>query len=212
MSSLLKYGNLSSTTAATTYKRKRKCLLRLVAGELGYAVGKVYTSLTGFYSNGGEGSVQLCALGRMLSQCGFAMWDLGMGGSGMKYKTELGAHMLKREDFLKCFDRCSRVAPLWKEQEEKEQEQEQEGEKKEEKPRSRRVPRLQLPDRARRMLVRGLWNGRDVIDGQYNSDIEGEQEQDVQQRQQPQEKKNTQKHIKKKSKRMDDSQGPGAIS
>ncbi|KAE9230291.1 hypothetical protein PF005_g3539 [Phytophthora fragariae] len=48
----------------------------LVAGELGYTVGSVYTSLTGFR---------------------FKMWDLGMS---MDYKMGLGAKDLERDDFL----------------------------------------------------------------------------------------------------------------
>ncbi|TMW66182.1 hypothetical protein Poli38472_003947 [Pythium oligandrum] len=70
----------------------------LVAGELGYTVGKVYTSLTGFSGLSGAGTVQLHALSKVLYLSGFEVWDLGMS---MPYKMSLGASDMDRDDFLR---------------------------------------------------------------------------------------------------------------
>jgi leucyl/phenylalanyl-tRNA--protein transferase len=69
----------------------------LAGGELGYSVGSVYTSLTGFCREDGAGSVQLAALGRLLIQQQFSLWDLGMV---MDYKTSLGCRPMPRKEFV----------------------------------------------------------------------------------------------------------------
>jgi Leu/Phe-tRNA-protein transferase len=76
----------------------------VVAGEIGYRVGRVYTSLTGFferddafYSN--TGTLQLALLAEHLQAAGFAFWNLGH--PGMEYKRRLGARNLPRLEFLK---------------------------------------------------------------------------------------------------------------
>ena len=69
----------------------------LAGGELGYTVGSIYTSLTGFAAEDSAGSVQLATLGRFLTQLGFSLWDLGMA---MDYKMSLGCHLLPRDEFL----------------------------------------------------------------------------------------------------------------
>ena len=69
----------------------------LVAGELGYTVGDIYTSLTGFSAQDSAGSVQLASLGGLLCKLGFTLWDLGMD---MDYKTSMGSHLMDRKDFV----------------------------------------------------------------------------------------------------------------
>jgi Leu/Phe-tRNA-protein transferase len=70
---------------------------RLVAGEVGYSTGKVYTSLSGFHRRNGAGTVQLVALAVILRETGFDFWDLGMEA---EYKLRLGARLVDRNAFL----------------------------------------------------------------------------------------------------------------
>ena len=80
----------------------------MIAGEIGYACGAVYTSMSGFYHESGAGKVQLIALGLALREAGFLLWDLGMP---MEYKFALGATALGRHDFLSAYRQCSRQTP-----------------------------------------------------------------------------------------------------
>lgn len=86
---------------------------RLVAGELGYIVGTVYTSLTGFcikHDHSGEkkgnvayGTVQLYALAGLLKKIGCGMWDLGMF---IEYKGSMGAENIPRDQFVNRLRTC----------------------------------------------------------------------------------------------------------
>ena len=69
----------------------------LVAGELGYAAGTAYASLSGFRGLSGAGTVQLAALAGILAESGYSVWDLGMP---MDYKTALGGRKLSRLEYL----------------------------------------------------------------------------------------------------------------
>lgn len=74
---------------------------RLAAGEIGYLVGSVYTSLSGFfdrehYSN--FGTIQLICLSQLLERSGCAFWN--MGHPYMPYKFHLGARECARKEFL----------------------------------------------------------------------------------------------------------------
>jgi len=77
----------------------------LAGGELGYSVGSIYSSLTGFSNEDAAGSVQLVALGKLLTRCGFEYWDLGMN---LEYKRRLGAGLMRRVEFVNTVKR-SRV-------------------------------------------------------------------------------------------------------
>lgn len=74
----------------------------LLAGELGYRIGRIYTSLTGFTDKergpGGCGTLQMILLAQVLEQRGFSFWNLGH--PFMDYKNRIGAVNLSRSDFL----------------------------------------------------------------------------------------------------------------
>ncbi len=69
----------------------------LIAGEIGYTTGAIYSSLAGFHTQNGSGSVQLAVLGKILQDSSFAFWDLGMP---IPYKESLGATITNRQTFL----------------------------------------------------------------------------------------------------------------
>jgi Leu/Phe-tRNA-protein transferase len=77
----------------------------IIAGELGYVIGSVYTSLTGFCKREKRislGRIQIVALAKRLQQCGFVFLNLGQPPTGglMQYKAELGGSEVPRDGFL----------------------------------------------------------------------------------------------------------------
>jgi len=74
----------------------------LIAGEIGYRIGKTYTSLSGFtkrekrYNN--YGTAQLVLLAQYLEKEGFSFWNLGQ--PYMAYKFALGGKVYERSAFL----------------------------------------------------------------------------------------------------------------
>ena len=86
---------------------------KLIAGEVGYVTGAVYTSLTGFAQREGPwargwGTIQLILLAQELQRRGLAFWNLGH--PYMRYKLKLGAKIYPRAEFL---ERWQKAVPRW---------------------------------------------------------------------------------------------------
>ncbi len=80
------------------------------AGELGYSIGKTYTSLSGFFHRGvpewnNFGKLQLYALADHLKNRGVMFWNLGH--PHMDYKTRMGASITPRKRFVQRWNRAS---------------------------------------------------------------------------------------------------------
>jgi Leu/Phe-tRNA-protein transferase len=75
----------------------------IVAAEIGYSIGKTYTSLSGFTSRDKRyvnyGTTQLVLLAQHLEKSGFSFWNLGH--PYMDYKQQLGATIYNRDAFLR---------------------------------------------------------------------------------------------------------------
>jgi len=75
----------------------------LISGEIGYKVGNIYTSLSGFttkdkkYNNWGK--LQLVLLNSYLEKSDYSFWNLGH--PQLLYKIDLGATIYTREKFIK---------------------------------------------------------------------------------------------------------------
>lgn len=99
--SFLSFLSTSSRRRDAHHESQSPCPL---AGEIGFTVGRVYTSLSGWTeerTKEGVGTVQLVLLGRWLQQKGYAFWSLGHCYSPqMDYKRQLGHRIYPRTDFL----------------------------------------------------------------------------------------------------------------
>jgi Leu/Phe-tRNA-protein transferase len=76
---------------------------KLVAGEIGVVVGKVYTRYSGFRTENNSGSVQMIKTAKWLEEKGFAFWDLGMP---LDYKYTFGAVDIFKNVFETLFDQA----------------------------------------------------------------------------------------------------------
>ena len=99
-------------TSDTNFKLQPVALLNkegeLIAGEIGYRIGKVYTSLTGFMDRSNPdhnhaGKLQMYLLAKYLQEEGIQFWNLGH--PGMQYKLDLGAEILPRNQFLSMWEK-----------------------------------------------------------------------------------------------------------
>ena len=85
-----------------TFLVKDKITKEPIAGEIGYRIGKTYTSLTGFSSNDkcyrNYGKLQLVLTAKYLQNNSYIFWNLGH--PYMQYKFDLGAIKFSRNSFL----------------------------------------------------------------------------------------------------------------
>lgn len=75
----------------------------IVAGELGFVIGGVYSSLSGFHNVSNTGHVQLYLTNNFLKDNGFSFWDLGME---LDYKIHMGGKVLTTDEF---YERYAKV-------------------------------------------------------------------------------------------------------
>jgi len=99
-------GRFKSKFTSIELRNKRG---ELVAGEIGFANGECYTSLSGFFLENGAGAVLLCALGARLAKLGFRLWDLGMFAP---YKRDLGAVLIPGTVWLAEYRRAREAAEI----------------------------------------------------------------------------------------------------
>jgi len=99
----------------TSFELYSKDDAKLIAGEVGYFIGKTYTSLSGFclrdkkYNN--YGTLQLVLLSQYLEKNNFDFWNLGH--PHMEYKKKLGAKVYSRQEFLKRWNSSSFLPTIY---------------------------------------------------------------------------------------------------
>ena len=72
----------------------------LQAGEVGIAIGRVYTSYSGYYDEANAGTVQMVLMAQWLEKSGFDFLDFGMP---LEYKNDLGAQDISPAHFVELF-------------------------------------------------------------------------------------------------------------
>jgi Leu/Phe-tRNA-protein transferase len=86
----------------------------LIAGEIGYIIGKTYTSLSGFFKKekhyNNWGKLQLVLLAQFLEKQGFDFWNLGH--TCLLYKADLGAISYPRKEFLNVWQISSKLPQI----------------------------------------------------------------------------------------------------
>lgn len=86
----------------------------LIAGEIGYVIGKTYTSLSGFSSKEKKytnyGTLQLVLLAKHLQSKEFSFWNLGH--PHMQYKKHLGSITHSRKEFLSRWKEATKTTTI----------------------------------------------------------------------------------------------------
>lgn len=94
--------SLNNDFSFLSIELNEKTTNNLISGEVGYKIGNIYTSLTGFttkekkYNNWGK--LQLVLLNYYLEENHYSFWNLGH--PQLQYKLDLGAQVYSRNDFL----------------------------------------------------------------------------------------------------------------
>lgn len=68
----------------------------LVAGEIGFRNGALYSSLSGFKKRNHVGNIQMASLAQFMEEQNIQYWDFGMN---LPYKLDLGCDLYTREEF-----------------------------------------------------------------------------------------------------------------